>query len=77
MPTKIENLPRVSGQNKNIGLVFTDKKINTRKKVFPIGGWMSFYLFEDYPLWAKIFLTGSSYYNFQEPLLHFRTNPVT
>lgn len=39
------------------------------------GGYESFYLFEDYYLWVRMLLKGSSFYNFQESLLYFRTNP--
>lgn len=39
------------------------------------GGYKHFPLFEDYYLWARMFVNGARFANIQEPLLHFRTSP--
>lgn len=40
--------------------------------VVEVGGYQHCYLFEDYHLWARMFVNGSKFYNIQEPLLYFR-----
>lgn len=40
-----------------------------------VGGYKHFPLFEDYYLWARMFVNGARFANIQEPLLHFRTSP--
>lgn len=39
------------------------------------GGYMHFYLFEDWYLWARIIATGGRIANIQRSLLYFRTTP--
>ena len=36
------------------------------------GGYKGFYLFEDYYLWARMFVNGCKFANIAEPLLYFR-----
>ena len=43
-----------------------------KKAVLAVGGYQHCYLFEDYHLWARMFVNGSKFYNLQEPLLFFR-----
>jgi glycosyltransferase involved in cell wall biosynthesis len=43
-----------------------------KKSVIDAGGYQSCYLFEDYHLWARMFVNGAKFYNIQEPLLYFR-----
>ena len=40
--------------------------------VIKAGGYQKFYLFEDYYLWARMFVKGSKFANIGEPLLYFR-----
>lgn len=42
--------------------------------VLEAGGYQHCYLFEDYHLWARMFVDGAKFYNLQEPLLYFRTS---
>lgn len=46
-----------------------------KKAVIAAGGYMHYPLFEDYYLWARMLVAGAKFYNFQESLLWFRTNP--
>lgn len=43
-----------------------------KKAVLEVGGYKHCYLFEDYHLWARMFINGAKFYNLQEPLLYFR-----
>jgi glycosyltransferase involved in cell wall biosynthesis len=43
-----------------------------KKAVLAAGGYQHCYLFEDYHLWARMFVNGCKFYNIQEPLLFFR-----
>lgn len=43
-----------------------------KSAVLAVGGYKYCYLFEDYYLWARMFVNGSKFYNLQEPLLYFR-----
>ena len=43
--------------------------------VIKAGGYQKFYLFEDYYLWARMFVNGSKFANIGEPLLYFRMTP--
>ena len=43
-----------------------------KKAVLAAGGYQHCYLFEDYHLWARMFVNGCKFYNIQEPLLLFR-----
>lgn len=43
-----------------------------KSAVMAVGGYKHCYLFEDYYLWARMFVNGSKFYNLQEPLLYFR-----
>lgn len=45
-----------------------------KASVIKAGGYQPFYLYEDYYLWARMFVTGCKFYNIQEPLLYFRTS---
>ncbi len=46
-----------------------------RKAVEAAGGYMHFYLFEDYYLWARMMMNGAKFHNIQESLLFFRYSP--
>lgn len=39
------------------------------------GGYQHFPLFEDWFLWARMFVNGANFANIPEPLLHFRISP--
>lgn len=39
------------------------------------GGYQHFPLFEDWFLWARMYVNGAKFANIPEPLLHFRTSP--
>ena len=43
-----------------------------KEAVLAAGGYQHCYLFEDYHLWARMFVNGCKFYNLQEPLLFFR-----
>ncbi len=43
-----------------------------KKSVIDAGGYQHCYLFEDYHLWARMFVNEAKFYNIQEPLLYFR-----
>lgn len=43
-----------------------------KSSVMKVGGYQHCYLFEDYHLWARMFVNGAKFYNIQEPLLYFR-----
>ena len=43
-----------------------------RSKVFEAGGYQPMLWFEDYYLWVRMILSGSRFYNIQEPLVHMR-----
>lgn len=43
-----------------------------KKSVLDAGGYQPCYLFEDYHLWARMFVNGAKFYNIAEPLLYFR-----
>ena len=43
-----------------------------KKAVEAAGGYLPFYLFEDYYLWVRMLLNGATFYNIQESLLYFR-----
>lgn len=43
-----------------------------KRAVLAAGGYQHCYLFEDYHLWARMFVNGCKFYNIQEPLLFFR-----
>lgn len=43
--------------------------------VLNAGGYKHFPLFEDWYLWARMFVNGSRFANIPESLLHFRTSP--
>lgn len=45
-----------------------------KSAVEAVGGYEHFPLFEDYWLWARMLTAGYRFYNFQEPLLWFRTS---
>lgn len=45
-----------------------------KKAVEAAGGYLPFYLFEDYYLWVRMLLNGSRFYNIQESLLYFRSS---
>lgn len=45
-----------------------------KKAVIEAGGYQHFPLFEDYYLWARMFMLGSKFSNIQTPLLSFRTS---
>ena len=45
-----------------------------KESVLKAGAYQPFYLYEDYYLWARMFVNGSKFYNIQEPLLYFRTS---
>ncbi len=47
-----------------------------KSTVLAAGGYQHCYLFEDYHLWARMFVRGAIFYNLQEPLLYFRTSDV-
>ena len=40
-----------------------------------VGGYQSFYLFEDYYLWARMILAKCQLHNIQQSLLYFRSSP--
>jgi glycosyltransferase involved in cell wall biosynthesis len=46
-----------------------------KKDIEAVGSYQSFYLFEDYHLWARLIMGGYKLYNIQESLLCFRSNP--
>lgn len=46
-----------------------------KSEVIEAGGYQHFPLFEDYYLWARMFVGGARFANIQEPLLYFRTSP--
>ena len=48
-----------------------------KSAVLRAGGYQTFYLFEDYYLWARMILSGSKMHTLQEPLLAFRMNQET
>jgi glycosyltransferase involved in cell wall biosynthesis len=43
-----------------------------KQAVLKAGGYQHCLLFEDYHLWARMFVKGAKFYNIQEPLLYFR-----
>lgn len=43
-----------------------------KSSLIEAGGYKSFYLFEDYYLWARMFVKGFKFSNLPEPLLYFR-----
>lgn len=43
-----------------------------KQSVLTVGGYQHCLLFEDYHLWARMFVNGAKFYNIQEPLLFFR-----
>lgn len=43
-----------------------------KQSVLNAGGYQHCLLFEDYHLWARMFVNGAKFYNLQEPLLYFR-----
>lgn len=43
-----------------------------KQSVLNVGGYQHCFLFEDYHLWARMFVNGAKFYNIQEPLLYFR-----
>lgn len=43
-----------------------------KQAVLDAGGYQHFLLYEDYHLWARMFVLGAKFYNIQEPLLYFR-----
>lgn len=43
-----------------------------KKSLIDAGNYQSCYLFEDYNLWARMFVNGAKFYNIPEPLLYFR-----
>lgn len=43
-----------------------------KQAVLKAGGYQHCLLFEDYHLWARMFVNGAKFYNIQEPLLYFR-----
>ena len=45
-----------------------------KKEIEKVGGYKSFYLFEDYYLWARLILNNCKLKNIQESLLLFRAN---
>ena len=45
-----------------------------KEKIEKVGGYMPFYLFEDYYLWVRLLLNGCKVKNIQESLLLFRAN---
>lgn len=45
-----------------------------KKAVMDAGAYQPFYLYEDYYLWARMFVNRAKFYNIQEPLLYFRTS---
>ena len=46
-----------------------------KSSVDRVGGYQHFPLFEDWYLWARMFVNGVRFANLPEPLLHFRTSP--
>lgn len=48
-----------------------------KSAVMSVGGYKHCYLFEDYYLWARMFVNGSKFYNIQEPLLYFRVSDAS
>ncbi|MCQ2074669.1 MAG: glycosyltransferase [Bacteroidaceae bacterium] len=48
-----------------------------KSSVEKAGGYQEFPLFEDYYLWARMFVAGCKFYNIQRPLLLFRTSDLT
>ena len=46
-----------------------------KSAVESVGGYQHFPLFEDWYLWARMFVNGARFANIPEPLLHFRTSP--
>lgn len=48
-----------------------------KSAVLAVGGYQHCYLFEDYYLWARMFVNGSKFYNIQEPLLYFRMSDAS
>ena len=46
-----------------------------KKAVEAAGGYMHFYLFEDYYLWARMMMNGAKFHNIHESLLFFRYSP--
>lgn len=45
-----------------------------KSAVLAAGGYQHCLLFEDYHLWARMFVNGAIFQNLQEPLLYFRTS---
>lgn len=45
-----------------------------KSAVLAVGGYQHCLLFEDYHLWARMFVNGAIFQNLQEPLLYFRTS---
>lgn len=46
-----------------------------KSAVIAAGGYKPFHLFEDYYLWVRMLINGSTFYNIQESLLYFRLSP--
>ena len=46
-----------------------------KSAVLAAGGYQHFPLFEDYYLWIRMLMNGSTFYNIQESLLYFRFSP--
>lgn len=45
-----------------------------KSTVMRAGGYIHFYLMEDYYLWCRMILLGARFYNIPEPILYFRSN---
>lgn len=43
-----------------------------KSKVLEVGSYEDVLFFEDYHLWCKMLMNGSTFYNIQQPLLYFR-----
>lgn len=46
-----------------------------KSAVEAVGGYVPFYLFEDYYLWVRMIMGGKRFYNMQRSLLYFRFSP--
>lgn len=46
-----------------------------KSAVISAGGYIHFYLFEDYYLWVRMLVNNAKFYNIQKSLLYFRLSP--
>lgn len=68
---KLSRFARLRNPINHPGVVFR------RKAVLEAGGYLHFYLFEDYYLWARMLMNGAKFHALRESLLCFRMNRAT